>query len=313
MPPDSATAFPTKIARIAWLVAFVMAAATVIAALAGQISLLPFAPIPLIAGIGIVRGRVWSAWGFALYTFAQLVPIALVVLRTHSRPPGTVGAATLAVLLVPLFVLAGRSLAAAGAPTGLAWPWITLTALTTLPVLFMQVFVVPSGSMEDTILPGDRVVVQRFPRPSPVRGEMVVLSYPIDRRQTYIKRIIGVPGDRIRIAKKMVYLNGAALNEPYAVHKMDYEDAYRDNFPSEPNVPLYRPAEEMLEKHVLNGEVVVPAGEYFVLGDNRDQSLDSRYWGFVGEGDLIGKPLMIYDSEEQRTGRIRWQRILKLL
>jgi signal peptidase I len=302
-----------KIARIACVVAFVMAGGTVIAALAGQISLLPFALIPLIAGIGIVRRRVWSAWGLALYASAQLVPIALVVLRTHSRPPGTVGAAALTVLLVPLFVAAGGSLAAGGAQRGFAWPWITLTAVTTLPAFFMQVFVVPSGSMEDTILPGDHVLVQRFPRLSPVRGEMVVLSYPIDRRQTYIKRIIGVPGDRIRIAEKIVYRNGSALSEPYAVHKLDYEDAYRDNFPGEPNVALYKPAEEMLEKHVLNGEVVVPAGEYFVLGDNRDQSLDSRYWGFVGEGDLIGKPLMIYDSEEQPTGRIRWRRILKLL
>src|ERR1700683_2106843 len=134
MPRDSATAFPTenprrsppvpKIARIAWVVAFLMAGATVLAALAGQISLLPFALIPLIAGIGILRRRVWSAWGFALYTFAQLVPVALVVFRTHSRPPGTVGAAALAVFLVPLFVLAGRSLAAADAPRGLAWPWI---------------------------------------------------------------------------------------------------------------------------------------------------------------------------------------------
>jgi signal peptidase I len=289
-----------------------MAGATVISALAGQISLLPFALVPLISGIGIVRRRVWSAWGFALYTFAQLVPIALVMFRTHSRPPGTIGAGLLTVLLVPLFVVAGRALATAGAPKGLAWPWITLTALTVLPVFFVQAFVVPSGAMEDTILAGDHVLVRRFPRPSPARGEIVVLTYPIDRRQIFIKRIIGMPGDRIRISKKIVYRNGAALSEPYAAHKLDYEDAYRDNFPSEPNVPLYRPAEEMLEKHVLNGEVVVPAGEYFVLGDNRDQSLDSRYWGFVGEGDLIGKPLMIYDSEEQRTGRIRWGRILKL-
>jgi signal peptidase I len=302
-----------KIARVAWVVAFVMAGATVIAALAGQISLLPFALIPLIAGIGIVRRRVWSAWGFAVYTFAQLVPIALVVFRTHSRPPGTVGAALLTVFLAPLFVMAGRSLAVAGAPKGMAWPWITLTVLTTLPVFSVQVFVVPTGAMEDTILAGDHILAQRFPRPSLTRGEIVILRYPIDPRQTFIKRIIGLPGDRIRIAKKIVYRNGAALNEPYAVHKVDYEDTYRDDFPSEPNVPLYKPAEEMLEKHVVNGEVVVPAGEYFVLGDNRDQSLDSRYWGFVGDDDLLGKPLMIYDSEDQRTGSIRWGRIFKLL
>jgi signal peptidase I len=161
--------------------------------------------------------------------------------------------------------------------------------------------------------------VQRFPGPSPARGEMMVFIYPIDRRQTYVKRIIGVPGDRIRISRKIVYRNGAALAEPYAVHKSDYEDAYRDNFPSEPNVPLYEPAKDMLRQNVLNGEVVVPEGEYFVLGDNRDMSLDSRYWGFIGAGDLIGRPLVIYDSEAQPAGetssgsRIRWGRLFKLL
>ena len=302
-----------KIARAAWLVAFVTAGAIVMAALAGQISLLPFALIPLIAGIGIMRRRVWSAWGLALYTFAQLVPVSLVVVRTHTRPSGTIGAAVLAVLLVPLFFFAGRSLAGAGAQKGLAWPWIALASLTTLPVFFVQAFVVPSGSMEDTILMGDRVLVERFPRPSPARGEMMVFRYPIDRHQTFVKRIVGVPGDRIRISGKIVYRNGAALSEPYAVHKTDYEDAYRDNFPSEPNVPLYQPAKDMLGKHVRNGEVVVPEGEYFVLGDNRDLSLDSRYWGFIGAGDLIGRPLLIYDSEEQRAGKIRWGRLFRIL
>jgi signal peptidase I len=307
------------IARIACIVAFAMAAGVVVSALAGKIFLLPFALIPLIAGVGIMRSRVWSAYGLALFLFAQLLPVAFVVLRTRSRPPGTIGATGLAAVLIPLFFFAGRSLAADRKRSGLAWPWIALTALTTLPVLFAQVFVIPTGTMEDTLLIGDRVLVQRFPSPRPARGEMMVFIYPIDRRQTYVKRIIGMPGDRIRISRKTVYRNGAALAEPYAVHKTDYEDAYRDNFPSEPNLSLEQPAEEMLRKHVVNGEVVVPEGEYFVLGDNRDLSLDSRYWGFIGASDLIGRPLMIYDSEEQPAGnpsggsRIRWGRIFKLL
>src|ERR1039457_3550110 len=145
-----------------------------------------------------------------------------------------------------------------------------------------------------------------------------------DRHQTFVKRVIGVPGDRIRISEKVVYRNGTALKEPYACHKTEYQYLYRDNFPSEPNVNLAAPALEMLAKHVVNGEVVVPEGKYFVLGDNRDSSLDSRYWGFVDSGDLIGKPLLIYDSEEQpvddaMTGmatfphRVRWGRLFKLL
>jgi signal peptidase I len=297
-------------------VAFLMAVGTAISALAGQIFLLPFALIPLIAGIGIMRRRAWSAWGFALYTFAQLLPVSEVLFRSsslRSAPPGAVGAVALAVILIPLFFSAGRSLAATGAVIGKAWPWIAASALTGLPVFFVQAFVVPTATMEDTLLTGDRVLVQRFPKPKPARGDMIVFVYPIDRRQTFVKRVIGVPGDRIRISNKIVYRNGAALGEPYAVHKTDYVDAYRDNFPIEPNVALSVPAEEMLRKHVLNGEVVVPEGEYFVLGDNRDLSLDSRYWGFIGAGDLIGKPLLIYDSEDPTTRMVRWGRLFTLL
>jgi len=151
-----------------------------------------------------------------------------------------------------------------------------------------------------------------------------VFAYPVDRSQTFVKRVIGVPGDRIRIISKAVYRNGIALVEPYAVHKTDYEDSYRDNFPSEPNVRLPPSAADMLGKHIVSGDVVVPDRCYFVLGDNRDNSFDSRYWGFVGSDDLIGKPLLIYDSEAQSTDEImerrflvrrpvRWGRLFKLL
>jgi signal peptidase I len=271
-------------------VAFLLAAGTALSALVGQISSLPFAVIPLLAGIGILRGRSWSAWGFALYTFAQLLPVALVLVRSGSRPPGAVGAVVLAALLIPLFLFAGRSLAAAGAQRGPAWPWIAVSALTTLPVLFVQVITIPSDAMENTLLPGDHVLVQRFPKPRPACGDIVVFASPIDRRQRLVMRVIGVPGDRIGISGDVVYRNGRALDEPYAVHRID--DA----------------------KPVANGELVVPEGKYFVLGDNRDQSLDSRDWGFVDSGDLIGKPLLIYDSEEETGGRrVRWNRLLKLL
>ena len=305
-----------KIARCAYIVAFLVAVGTAISALAGQIFLLPFALIPLIAGIGIMRGRAWSAWGIALYTFAQLLPVSRVLFRSSSlssAPPGAISAVVMAAVLIPLFFFAGRSLAATGAASGRAWPWIAASALTGLPVFFIQAFVVPTATMEDTLLTGDRVLVQHFPEPKPARGDMIVFVYPIDRRQTFVKRVIGVPGDRIRISNKIVYRNGAALGEPYAVHKTGYIDAYRDNFPSEPNIALNVPARDMLRKHVLNGEVVVPDGEYFVLGDNRDLSLDSRYWGFIDAGDLIGKPLLIYDSEDQTTRTVRWGRLFTLL
>ncbi len=264
-----------KIPRIAAIVAFVLAAGFVFAAVTGPIIILPWALLPLFAGIGIMRRRVWSAYGFGLYLLAQLLPFLLTLFRTSNgaAPQGLIASAVRAVLLGSLFLLAGRSLAAAGAERGRAFPWIAVSALVTVPSFFVQAFVIPTGAMEDTILMGDRILVQRFPRPSPSRGALIVHLYPVDRRQIFVKRVIGVPGDHIRISKKIVYRNGAPLKEPYAVHKTDYEDSYRDNFPSGPNVQLAAPTLEMLHTNVVNGEVVVPDGSYFVLGDNRDQSL----------------------------------------
>ncbi|HXB67665.1 MAG TPA: signal peptidase I [Candidatus Acidoferrales bacterium] len=316
----------SKVVKAASIVAFVIAGLGVIGALMGPIMVLPLAAIPLVAGIGIMRRRVWSAYGFAFYQFAQLLLLPVALFRSTMGLPGIIAAAALIAALIPLFLLAGRSLAAAGAERGWAWPWIAASVLTTLPLFFVQAFVIPTGSMEDTLLIGDRILVQRFPKPSPERGDVIVFVYPIDRDQTQMKRVIGAPGDHIRISEKIVYRNGAALKEPYAVHRTAYVDSYRDNFPSEPNIRLADAAREMIEKHVVNGELVVPGGKYFVLGDNRDNSFDSRYWGFVSSADLIGKPLVIYESEDQtEQGRpggkpvwvwahgVRWNRFLKVL
>jgi signal peptidase I len=101
-----------------------------------------------------------------------------------------------------------------------------------------------------------------------------------------------------------VYRNGKPLDEPYKYHKTDYIDSYRDNFPGDPNVHLYEAAQTMLEKHVENGDVVVPPGHYFAMGDNRDSSWDSRYWGFVPRENIIGKPLIIYWSYDAPTERL---------
>ncbi|HVV44644.1 MAG TPA: signal peptidase I, partial [Bryobacteraceae bacterium] len=226
-------------------------------------------------------------------------------------------------ILIPLFLFAGRSLARTGAPGGRLWPWAAVSLATTVPLIFFQILVVPTGMMADTLLPGDRILVLHFPKPHPGRGDVIIFHYPIDRRQMYVDRVIGLPGDRIRISGKTVYRNGAALREPYAVHKTTYTDAYRDNFPAKPAVTLYDSEREMLAKDVVNGELVVPAGKYFVLGDNRDLALDSRFWGFVDSGDLIGQALLIYDSEEPAAGttgaaagathHVRWNRLFKLL
>lgn len=186
---------------------------------------------------------------------------------------------------------------------------ITILLLLFLTSFLVQAFVIPSGSMEDTLLIGDHVLVDKLayspsgvvgrvllPYRPPRDGDIIVFRYPLDIRENFVKRVIGVPGDRIRIVNKVVYRNGVRLDEPYAYHKTDFIEPYRDNFPSEPTTSLAVQARNMLQYHVVNDEVVVPAENYFVMGDNRDSSLDSRYWGFVPRENIIGKPLMIYWS-----------------
>ena len=137
-------------------------------------------------------------------------------------------------------------------------------AVTIILLLFgtttlVQAFVIPTGSMEDTLLVGDHLLVDKLafapyggatkyllPYEDVKRGDIIVFRYPIDIKQTFVKRVMGVAGDRIRLENKKVFLNGHLLNEPYVVHKLDYIDSYRDNFPADPNTPLYPPAQVML-------------------------------------------------------------------
>ena len=194
---------------------------------------------------------------------------------------------------------------------------VTIVLLLFGTTTLVQAFVIPTGSMEDTLLIGDHLLVDKlaYAPPGPVskymlpysevaRGDIIVFRYPVDIRQTFVKRAMGIPGDRIRIENKQLYVNGKKLDEPYKYHKTEYFDSYRDNFPSDPNTRVSEGAITMLEKHVQNGEVIIPPGHYFALGDNRDSSLDSRYWGFVPRENIIGKPLIIYWSYDAPTERL---------
>jgi signal peptidase I len=194
---------------------------------------------------------------------------------------------------------------------------ITVTLLLFLTTTLVQAFVIPTGSMEDTLLVGDHLLVDKLayapagpiskyvlPYRDVKRGDIIVFRYPVEISQTFVKRCMGVPGDRIRLVNKQVYLNDVKLDEPYKYHKTEYIDSYRDNFPGEPNANVYPGAVDMLQRHVVNGEVVVPPNYYFAMGDNRDSSLDSRYWGFVPRENIIGKPLIIYWSYETSTDRL---------
>ncbi len=201
-------------------------------------------------------------------------------------------------------------------PRGTIAEWtITILLLLFGTTFLVQAFVIPTGSMEDTLLIGDHLLVDKLafstegsvskyilPYEKPRDGDIIVFRYPVDITQTFVKRVVGSPGDHIKIIDQQVYRNGKKLTEPYVVHKNPYPDSFRDNFPSsEANFTLLDRGREMLASNVVNGEVVVPPESYFAMGDNRDNSLDSRYWGFVPRDNIIGKPLIIYWSYNATT------------
>jgi signal peptidase I len=172
----------------------------------------------------------------------------------------------------------------------------------------LQAFVIPSGSMENSLLVGDHVLVDKLtyspagsvsghllPYREIRRGDIIVFAYPLNTKIDYVKRAIGVPGDHIRLVNKQLFLNGKAVAEPYAVHR-EGSAPYRDNFPASAAPDLRPRAQEMLADHVVNGELVVPPGFIFAMGDNRDNSDDSRYWGLVPRDSIRGTPLVVYWS-----------------
>lgn len=203
-------------------------------------------------------------------------------------------------------------------PRGVIAEWtVTILLLLFGTTTLVQAFVIPTGSMEDTLLIGDHLLVDKlaYAPPGPVsrfvlpytplkRGDIIVFRYPVNARETFVKRLVGLPGDRIRIADKTLYLNGEPLQEPYTYFKRDDFDYYRDNFPTDPNTRVDERALDMLDRHIDGDEIVVPPDSYFALGDNRDASLDSRYWGFVPRENIIGKPLLIYWSYDAPTHRL---------
>jgi signal peptidase I len=178
----------------------------------------------------------------------------------------------------------------------------------------MQAFEIPSSSMERTLLIGDHVFVNRIqfaPKSSwagPLlpyrdvrRGDIVVFLSPAEPGLYVVKRIIGLPTDRIHLRDGVVYRNGEKLDEPYIDHDDDRDDPYRNNFPV---VPTYQGRdvnpvwEAELPAHIQGDDLVVPPDSYFAMGDHRGVSLDSRYWGFIPKENVIGRPMFVYWSFE---------------
>ena len=178
----------------------------------------------------------------------------------------------------------------------------------------VQAFKIPSQSMEKTLLVGDHLLVNKFifggqgawyekllPYRSLERGDIIVFKYPFLDHPHYVKRVIGLPGDRLKLVDQQVYINGKLLNEPYVVHDSAAGyDPFNYSFPPRKDemIPLNVVAEwrPELRKYVEGDDFVVPQGKYFAMGDNRDRSQDSRYWGFVDRDAIMGRPFLIYWS-----------------
>ena len=194
-----------------------------------------------------------------------------------------------------------------------------------------QNFVIPSGSMENTLLVGDHLVVDRITLAPPAkwmpliyyrepkRGDVVVFLKPGNPDMFLVKRLIGVPGDHLHLAGGTVFINGVAQSQPHAQPTTsDNYRPYLDDFPSVPMTADFGATESWsvaMPQYVHDGDLVVPPGNYFMMGDNRHDSLDSRYWGFVPRANIVGRPLFNYwsfktpENEYEETGlgnRLAW-------
>lgn len=217
------------------------------------------------------------------------------------------------------------------------WDWAKIFTVSVMLFLFVRAFLVeafkiPSGSMEHTLLVGDFLLVNklvygaevpfthaRLPRlQEPRRGDILVFEYPEDRTKNFVKRLVGVPGDTLAMHDGVLYRNSQSLREGYVQHTDPGTDPVGEEFRWQRNYLVRMAGATSAFPPSRNnwGPLVVPEGNYFVLGDNRDNSLDSRYWGFVPDSLLKGRPVVIYYSYSPDTTqglawltRIRWSRL----
>jgi signal peptidase I len=216
------------------------------------------------------------------------------------------------------------------------WEWVKSISVAILLFLVIRTFAVeafkiPTGSMEKTLLVGDFLLVNkavygaqvpftgvRLPAiENPERGDIVVFEYPLDQSKNYVKRVVGLPGDKVAMRGAELYVNGERLDEDYVQHTQPGGDYYdhqfewqKDHLVADVDGSDYRPTRDDW------GPILVPVGKYFVMGDNRDNSQDSRYWGFVDRSLIKGRPLFIYYSFDRSKLRplpwlteVRWSRV----
>jgi len=199
---------------------------------------------------------------------------------------------------------------------------IALALALVIRAFVIQAFKIPSGSMEDTLLIGDQIIISKFaygiqvPKPAMIevlgirvpffetklhrawgaleRGDVIVFRYPGDRDKDYIKRVVGLPGEKVELKDMVVYINGAKWDEKFGVHKGTQFG-------------------ETSEKNINFGPYTVPEGQVFVMGDNRERSSDSRYWGTLPIHDIKGKAFIIYWSWDSATGWLRLGRLANIV
>ncbi len=207
-----------------------------------------------------------------------------------------------------------------------------LTVLSMFVITFLvQPSQIPSSSMEPTMLVGDFVLVNKqvfavpghwrwlLPYRDPHHDDIIVFHYPVDPGELLVKRVIALPDDRIHLHAGRVVLNGSAVAEPFTVYSTAENSSYRDEFPT---LQRADPAVEAswwieLRHRMRAGELPVPVGRYFAMGDNRNNSQDSRFWGFVQRDTIVGEPLLVYLSVDRSDGaprgHLRWQRTFSVL
>jgi signal peptidase I len=244
-----------------------------------------------------------------------------------------------------------------GGALGFIWEWfrsvaIALTLFFIVRSFFVEAFKIPTGSMEGTLLVGDFLLVNKMVYGAevpftkvklpairaPQRGDIIVFQWPLDPTKNFVKRIVGMPGDTVEMRNGNLIRNGKLQREPYVVHTSPGSDVTDDEFKWQlgfllsANQPVATPPRSPLSVGTLQastgyhptrnnwGPLVVPKGNYFVLGDNRDNSLDSRYWGWVADSLVRGQPLVVYYSYNPDGAvkldwitRVRWKRFGEMI
>lgn len=228
-----------------------------------------------------------------------------------------------------------RKEARRGHIVGTIWEWIRSLAVAVVLFLIVRTFVVeafriPTSSMEHTLLVGDFLLVNKavygaeipgthvhLPAfDEPHRGDVVVFNPPHEPTKNYVKRLVGEPGDTLEMKDKVLYRNGAPVDEPYVQYLDQTGDAVHPNMAWQSNHLIASTSRAYHPTRDNWGPLVVPPGQYFMLGDNRDNSEDSRYWGFVPRAAIHGRPWFVYYSFRSSASpdvpwlrRVRWGRI----